>query len=204
MFVLAAFAVTVRGVGGKILVAFHLCVKHGFNLVAQIFQMEVIHQAAEMQHVGIVALAVETVEDGHEPAAERREDNVGVSAHLHEISPQSGQIFDEDQIDGAFPCVFQHFLETWTLKISAAISIVPVSLNLRPAVEHDKSREHFMLIFYADGLIGGDVVFRLRRVVSICQTQTTINADLIQLFQNAPAFPASVRRPHCRRNGRTL
>ena len=86
--VLLALAVAVGGVGGDILTAAHFGVKNGFDLARQVFQMVVVHQTAEVQHIRVVALGVEAVKDGYEAAAQRGENNVGIAPDLHKITAQ--------------------------------------------------------------------------------------------------------------------
>ena len=86
--VLLALAVAVRGVGGNILAAAHFGVKNGFYLIGEVFQVVVVHQAAEVQHIRVIALAVQTVEDGHKAAAQRGENDVGIASDLHKITAQ--------------------------------------------------------------------------------------------------------------------
>lgn len=76
------------------------------------------------------------------------------------------------------PCVLQHFQKSGPLKISAAVPIVPISLDLDPAVEHDKFGEDFVLVFYAGGFITGDIVFCLCGIGGIVYTQAAVDADL--------------------------
>ncbi len=163
--------------------------------------MVVVHEAAEVEHVGVVALGVQTVQHGNEAAPKGWEYNIRVPAHLYKVASQPGQVFDEDQIDNAFPGVLQHLQKTGTLKIAAAVTVVGVSFHLRPSVQHHKFGEDFPLIFNTGGFVGGDVAFRFRGVGSVIHAQAAVDADLIQLFHNAPSFPASAPRPHSRRNG---
>ena len=69
--VLCTLAVAVGRVGGDILAAAHFGVENGFYLVGEVFQMVVVHQTAEVQHIRLVALGVEAVKDGYEAAAQR-------------------------------------------------------------------------------------------------------------------------------------
>ena len=86
--VLLALAVAVGGVGGDILAAAHFGVENGFDLARQVFQMVVVHQTAEVQHIRVVALGVEAVKDGYEAAAQRGENDVGIASDLHKITAQ--------------------------------------------------------------------------------------------------------------------
>ena len=86
--VLLALAVAVGGVGGDILAASHFGVENGFDFARQVFQMVVVHQTAEVQHIRVVALGVEAVKDGYEAAAQRGENNVGIASDLHKITAQ--------------------------------------------------------------------------------------------------------------------
>ena len=86
MSVLIALAVAVGRVGGDILAAAHFGVKDRFYLIGEVFQMVVIHQTAEVQHICVVALGVEAVKDGYEAAAQRGENNVGIASDLHKIT----------------------------------------------------------------------------------------------------------------------
>ena len=86
--VLLALAVAVGRVGGDILTATHFGVKNGFYLIGEVFQVVVVHQTAEVQHICVVALGVEAVKDGYEAAAQRGENNVGIAPDLHKITAQ--------------------------------------------------------------------------------------------------------------------
>ena len=86
--VLLALAVAVGRVGGDILAAAHFGVENGFDLARQVFQMVVVHQTAEVQHIRVVALGVEAVKDGYEAAAQRGENDVGIASDLHKITAQ--------------------------------------------------------------------------------------------------------------------
>ena len=83
--VLLALAVSVGSVGGKILAAFLLGMKHRLDLAGQVLEMVVIHQTAEVQHIGVVPLAVQAVQNRYEPASEGRENDIRITAHLHKI-----------------------------------------------------------------------------------------------------------------------
>ena len=86
--VLCTLSVAVGGVGGDIPAATHFGVENGFDLARQVFQMVVVHQTAEVQHIRVVALGVEAVKDGYEAAAQRGENNVGIAPDLHKITAQ--------------------------------------------------------------------------------------------------------------------
>ena len=84
-----------------------------------------------------------------------------------------GSIVPEEIADGTISMIYhivgieavagilQHFQKSGPLKIPTAVPIVPIGLNLDPAVEHDKFGEDFVLVFYAGGFITGDIVFCL-------------------------------------------
>ena len=88
MSVLFTLSVAVGGVGGDILTAAHFGVKNGSHLVGEVFQIVVVHQTAEVQHIRAVALGVEAVKDGYEAAAQRGENNVGIASDLHKVTAQ--------------------------------------------------------------------------------------------------------------------
>ena len=164
--------------------------------------MVIVHQTAEVQHIGVVALAVQTVQHRHKPAAKGRENHIRIAAYLHKVTPQAGQVFDQNQVNQAVAGILQHFQKSGPLKISAAVPIVPISLDLYPAVEHDKFGEDFVLVLYAGGFITGDIVFCLCRIGGIVHTQAAVDADFILLLQGAASFlPVPAPRPHFRRSG---
>ena len=76
VFVLVALAVSVRSIGGQVLAAFLFGVQHRFDFPRQVFQMVVVHQTAEVQHIGVVTFAVQTVQHRHKPAAQGRENHI--------------------------------------------------------------------------------------------------------------------------------
>ncbi len=164
--------------------------------------MVVIHQTAEVQHIGVVALAVQTVQHRHEPAAKGRENHIRITAYLHKVTPQTGQVFDQNQVNQTVAGILQHFQKSGPLKISAAVPIVPIGLDLDPTIEHDKFGENFVLVFYAGGFIAGNVILCLCGIGGIVHTQAAVDADLILLLQVAASFlPVPVPRPHCPHSG---
>lgn len=164
--------------------------------------MVVVHQTAEVQHIGVVTLAVQTVQHRHKPTAKGRKNHIRIAAYLYKVTPQAGQVFDQDQVNQAVTGILQHFQKSGPLKISAAVPIVPISLDLDPAVEHDKFGEDFVLVFYAGGFITGDIVFCLCGIGGIVYTQAAVDADLILLLQVAASLlPAPAPRPHFRHSG---
>ena len=202
VFVLIALAVSVRSVGGQVLAAFLFGVQHRFDFSRQVFQMVVVHQTAEVQHIGVVALAVQTVQHRYKPAAQGRENHIRIAAHLHKVTPQAGQVFNQNQVNQAVAGVLQHFQKSGPLKIPAAVPIVPIGLDLDPAVEHDKFGENFVLIFYAGRFIAGDIVLCLCGIGGIVHAQAAVDADLILPLQVAASFPpVTAPRPHCPHSG---
>ena len=75
--------------------------------------------------------------------------------------------------------ILQHLQKSGALKISSAITVVTVRLDLRPAVEHYEFGKQFILILDADGFISGDIVFHLGGVGGVVHAQPAIDADLI-------------------------
>ena len=136
-------------------------------------------------YIRAVALCVQAVEDGNEAAAEGREYDVGVPAHLHEVAPEAAEVFDEYEVYDARPGVLQHFREPGTLEVAAAIAIVLIRLDLYPAVEHDEFGQQLVLVFNAHRLVAGDVVLGLCRVRRVVNTQTAVDADLIRPVHTA-------------------
>ncbi len=202
VFVLVALAVSVRSIGGQVLAAFLFGVQHRFDFPRQVFQMVVVHQTAEVQHIGVVTFAVQTVQHRHKPAAQGRENHIRIAAYLHKVTPQAGQVFDQNQVNQAVAGILQHFQKSGPLKISAAVPIVPIGLDLDPAVEHDKFGEDFVLVFNTGGFIAGDIILCLCGIGGIVHAQAAVNADLILLLQVAASFlPAPAPRPHCPHNG---
>lgn len=163
--------------------------------------MVVVHQTAEVQHIRIVALAVQAVQDGYKPASQGWEYHIRISSYLYEVTPQAGEVFDQDEIDKAASGILQHLLETRALEVAAAVPIVPVGLDLHPAIEHHKFGKNLVLIFDADGFIARDVVFCLCGIDGILNAQAAVDTHFIQLLHTGPALPASVHRPRCRRTG---
>ena len=88
--ILVALSVSVRGVGGQVLAAFLFGVQHRFDFPRQVLQMIVIHQTAEVQHIRVVALAVQAVQHRHKPAAKGRENHIGIAAYLYKVPSQAG------------------------------------------------------------------------------------------------------------------
>ena len=60
--------------------------------------MIVVHQTAEVQHIGVVTLAVQTIQHRYKPAAQGWENHIRIAAYLHKVTPQAGQVFDQDQV----------------------------------------------------------------------------------------------------------
>ena len=71
-----ALAIAVGRISGNILPADLFIEKDGFDLIAQIPQMVVIHQTAEVKHIGAVALAVQAVQHRHKAAPQGGEHSV--------------------------------------------------------------------------------------------------------------------------------
>lgn len=160
--------------------------------------MVVIHQTAEVQHIGVITLAVQAVQHRHEPAAKGRKNHIRIAAYLYKVTPQAGQVFDQNQVNQAVTGILQHFQKSGPLEIPATVPIVPVSLDLNPAVQHDESGEDFVLVFNAGGFITGDIVFCLCGIGGIIHAQAAIDTDLILLLQVAASFlPVPAPRPHC-------
>ena len=55
--------------------------------------MVIVHETAEVQYIRIVALRIETVQNGHEPDAEGRKHVACIASHFHEVAPQTGEVF---------------------------------------------------------------------------------------------------------------
>ena len=68
----------------------------------------------------------ETVQHRHKPAAQGRENHIRIAAYLHKVTPQAGQVFDQNQVNQAVAGILQHFQKSGPLKIAAAVPIVPV------------------------------------------------------------------------------
>ena len=201
MFVLIALAVSVGSVGGKILAAFLLGMKHRLDLAGQILEVVVIHQTAEVQHIGVVALAVQTIQHRYKPAAKGWENHIRVAAHLHKVAPQAGQVFDQDQVNQAVAGILQHFQKSGPLKIAAAVPIVLIGLDLDPAVEHDEFGEDFILVLNAHRFIAGDIALRFCGIGGVIHTQAAVDTDFILLRHNPAPFPVPAPRPHSRHSG---
>ena len=164
--------------------------------------MIVVHQTAEVQHIGVVTLAVQTIQHRYKPAAQGWENHIRIAAYLHKVTSQAGQVFDQDQVNQAVAGILQHFQKSGSLKIPTAVPIVPIGLDLHPAVEHDKFGEDFVLVLYAGRFIAGDIVLCLCGIGGIIHAQAAVNADLILLLQVAASFlPATAPRPHFRHSG---
>ena len=164
--------------------------------------MVVVHQTTEVQHIGVVTLAVQTIQHRHKPAAKGGENHIRIAAYLHKVTPQAGQVFDQNQVNQAVAGILQHFQKSGPLKIPAAVPIVPIGLDLDPAIEHDKFGEDFVLVFYAGGFIAGDIVLCLCGIGGIVHAQAAVDADLILLLQVAASFlPAPAPHPHFRHSG---
>mgnify|MGYP006990169027 CR=1 FL=1 len=56
--------------------------------------MVIVHQTAEVEHIRVIALAVQTVQNRDKPASQAGKHNVCVPAYLHEVPPQAGEVFD--------------------------------------------------------------------------------------------------------------
>ena len=196
-----AFAVAVGGIGGNILAAFLFGVKDRPDFTGQVFEMVVVHQAAEVQHISVVALAVQTVQHRNEPAAKAGEHHVCVPAHLYKVAPQAGKVLHQNQVNQAMPCVLQHLQKSGALKISSAVPIVPIGLNLDPAVEHGKFGEDFVLVLDAHRFLAGNVVFGLCGVGGVIDAQAAVDAHLILLRHSPASLPAPVPYLHTPHSG---
>ena len=112
-----ALAVAIGRIGGNILATGLFAEKDGFDLIAQIPKMVVVHQTAEVEHIGAVALAVQTVQHGHKAAPQGGEHSVHIPSDLHIIPAQSGKVFDEDHIDALGLGVSDQTLDAGTLEL---------------------------------------------------------------------------------------
>ena len=117
--------------------------------------MVVVHQGAEVKHICVITLAVQTVQDGHEPASQAWKHEICISSHFHIIPAQPGKVLDQNQVDNAVSGILQQFQKTGPLKISPAVTVIHIGLGFYPAIEHDKLGKQFLLIFYAGGFVGG-------------------------------------------------
>jgi len=88
--------------------------------------MVIVHQTAEVKHIRVIALTVQTVQNRHEPASKGRKYYVCVPAHLYKIPSQAGEAFDEDEVDNALPSILQHFQKSGPLEVAPAVPIVSV------------------------------------------------------------------------------
>ena len=70
MLIFITFPIPIRRIRCEILTAFSFGMKNRLDLCGQILQVVVVHQTAEMEHIGIIALAVQTVKYGHKPTSE--------------------------------------------------------------------------------------------------------------------------------------
>ena len=182
MLILVALTVAVRRVSGGELSAGLFAVKNRPDFAAQIAQMVIVHETAEVQHIRIVALRVEAVQNGNEPDAEGREHIARIPSHFHKVAPQTRKVFDENQVDNAVPGVLQHFLKSGTLEIRAGISVIDIGFRLHPSVYHNEFGKHFPLVLNADGFVGGNIVFGFGGVMGVIHAQAAVNADAVQLF----------------------
>ena len=131
-----ALAVAIGRIGGNILAAGLFAEKNGFDFIAQIPKMVVVHQAAEVKHIGAVTLAVQAVQHGHKAASQGGEHSVHIPAHLHIVPAQPGEVFHQDQVDHALPGILQHFQKSGPLKVTPAVPVIHIGLGFHPAIEH--------------------------------------------------------------------
>jgi len=98
-----------------------------------------------MEHVRVIALAVQAVQHRNEPASQARKYNVGIPPHFNEVASQAGQVLDENQIDNALSRVLQHFQKSRPLKVTPAKAVVTVCINKIPAsVLHIMLKQEFL------------------------------------------------------------
>ncbi len=76
MSVLTAPLIAIGGISPDILPRLLFAVQDRPDFTAQVPQMVVVHQGAEVKHIGVVALAVQAVQNGHKPASQRWENVV--------------------------------------------------------------------------------------------------------------------------------
>ena len=162
-----ALSIAVGGIRGNKLTAGFLAVQDGLDFTAQIPQMVVVHQGAEVEHIRVAALAVQAVQNGDEPASQAGKYSVRVPPDLHIVPAQPGEVFHENQIDNAFSGILQHLQKSGPLKISSAVPVVNIGPGLHPAIKHSEFGKQFPLILNAGGFIGGDVASGLCRVGSV-------------------------------------
>ena len=73
---------------------------------------------------GVFMGRVDIVVDGDEPDAVGREDPAQVAPGLDVLTPQAGQVLDDNAVDPALHDVLHHLLERRTVKQDAAVPII--------------------------------------------------------------------------------
>ena len=86
-----------------------LTIQDRFDFAAQISQVVVVHKGTEMKHIRVVTLAVQTIQNRNETASKAGKNNVRITPNLYIVPPQARKVFHENQVDNAFPGIFQHF-----------------------------------------------------------------------------------------------
>lgn len=140
---------------------------------------DVLHNVAEGCKLIFALGAVHAVIDSDKPDAMLGKKLVRVKPHLQIVAAQPGHILDHHGTDVPVLDGLDHFGKAGAIEISTAITVVPVGLDLRPAVEHYEFGKQFILILDADGFISGDIVFCLGGVGGVVHAQSAVDADLI-------------------------
>ena len=91
-----------------------------------------------MEHIGIVSLAVQAVQNGHEPASQLRKNNVCITSDLHKVPAQPGEVLHQDEVDNTSPGILQHLQKTGPLKVAPTVTVIHIGFDLYPAVEHSE------------------------------------------------------------------
>lgn len=108
--------------------------------------MVIVHQTAEMEHIRVIALAVQTVQHRNKPASQAGKYNVCVPAYLHEVPSQAGQVLDENDIDASGLCVSNQALED-----CSRVAVIHIGVHFIPAPLPHIPLKQQLLIFNADG-----------------------------------------------------
>ena len=109
---------------------------------------------------------VDVVGDSDETHTVGREHPAQIAACFDVLAPQAGEVFHDNTVDVAIGDVLHHFLERWTVKNNAAVTIINLfghNLNIRVALHK---------VFNEPALIGNAVA--LAGAV-VCVRQTNIS-----------------------------
>ncbi len=133
-FAIGSFLITIRTDNTLIFPALHFYIfgRSCFyrHIPAVKFTDQIFHRHADTASITLVLCAVKTVLNRDKADAEYREYTLHKVSHFNHVAPESGKIFYKDAVDLPCPYPVEQFLDSRTLKIGSAVSVVDKFFHL--------------------------------------------------------------------------